>query len=68
MHLILGFGATGASYLRYLIKKNIPTLIMDSRDRPSGLLEFNDLNKQNFYLGKFDIGRSEEHTSELQSQ
>ena len=23
MHLILGFGATGASYLRYLNKKNI---------------------------------------------
>jgi len=23
MHLILGFGATGASYLRYLRKKNL---------------------------------------------
>ncbi|GIT61672.1 MAG: hypothetical protein Ct9H300mP20_14990 [Gammaproteobacteria bacterium] len=32
MHLILGFGATGASYLRYLNKKNISALIMDSRD------------------------------------
>ena len=55
MHLILGFGATGASYLRYLRKKNIPTLVMDSRDRPSGLLEFDNLNKRNFYLGKFDL-------------
>ena len=56
MHLILGFGATGASYLRYLIKKNISALIMDSRDRPSGLLEFDSLNNDNFLLGKFDVG------------
>jgi len=55
MHLILGFGATGASYLRYLRKKNIPTLVMDSRDRPSGLSEFSGIKKENFYLGKFDL-------------
>ena len=55
MHLILGFGATGASYLRYLRKKNIPTLVMDSRDRPSGLSEFSSVKKENFYLGKFDL-------------
>ena len=56
MHLILGFGATGASYLRYLNKKNISALIMDSRDRPSGLSEFDNLNNDNFHLGKFDVG------------
>ena len=55
MHLILGFGATGASYLRYLRKKNIPTLVMDSRDRPTGLSEFSGIKKENFYLGKFDL-------------
>ena len=56
MHLILGFGATGASYLRYLNKKNISTLIMDSRVRPSGLSEFDNLNHDNLLLGKFDAG------------
>ena len=56
MHLILGFGATGASYLRYLNKKNISTLIMDSRVRPSGLSEFDNLNNDNLLLGKFDAG------------
>ena len=54
MHLILGFGATGASYLRYLNKRNIPALIMDSRDNPPGLSEFKSLNKENLYLGGFN--------------
>ena len=56
MHLILGFGATGASYLRYLNERNISSLVVDSRDRPSGLLEFDNLKKDNFLLGKFDVG------------
>jgi len=56
MHLILGFGATGASYLRYLNEKNISALVMDSRDKPSGLSEFDNLKNENFLLGKFDVG------------
>jgi len=56
MHLILGFGATGASYLRYLNERNISSLVVDSRDRPSGLLEFDNLKNDNFLLGKFDVG------------
>ena len=55
MHLILGFGATGASFYRYLNKKNVPTLVVDSRERPSGLKEFDDVNEGNFFLGKFDL-------------
>ena len=54
MHLILGFGATGASYLRYLNKRNIPALIMDSRDNPPGLSGFKSLNKENLFLGGFN--------------
>ena len=54
MHLILGFGATGASYLRYLNKRNIPALIMDSRHHPPGLSEFTSLNKENLFLGGFN--------------
>lgn len=53
MHLILGFGATGASYLRYLNKKNIPSFIVDSRKNPPGLLEFKSLKEKNLFLGKF---------------
>ena len=56
MHLILGFGATGASYLRYLNERNISTLVVDSKDRPSGLLEFDNLKIDNFLLGKSDVG------------
>jgi len=56
MHLILGFGATGASYLRYLNERNISSLVVDSRDRPSGLLEFDNLENDNLLLGKFDVG------------
>ena len=54
MHLILGFGATGASYLRYLNKRNIPALIMDSRHHPPGLSKFTSLNKENLFLGGFN--------------
>ena len=54
MHLILGFGATGASYLRYLNKKNIPSFIVDSRKNPPGLLEFKSLKEKDLFLGKFN--------------
>tara|TARA_B100000029_G_scaffold134426_1_gene128752 strand:- start:6622 stop:7935 length:1314 start_codon:yes stop_codon:yes gene_type:complete len=56
MHLILGFGATGASYLRYLNERNISSLVMDSRTRPSGLQEFDNIRNDNFLLGRFDAG------------
>ena len=54
MHLILGFGATGVSYLRYLNKKNIPSFIVDSRKNPPGLLEFKSLKEKDLFLGKFN--------------
>ena len=54
MHLILGFGATGASFLRYLRRKDIPFLIMDSRIEPPGLLEFKEIDKKKLCLGRFD--------------
>ena len=54
MHLILGFGATGASFLRYLKIKDIPFFIMDSRLEPPGLLEFKEIDKKNLCLGRFD--------------
>ncbi|MBH32771.1 MAG: UDP-N-acetylmuramoyl-L-alanine--D-glutamate ligase [Gammaproteobacteria bacterium] len=54
MHLILGFGATGASFLRYLRKKNIPSIIMDSRKEPPGLAEFNQIDTKNLFLGRFE--------------
>ena len=54
MHLILGFGATGASYLRYLRSRNIPTMIMDSRPNPPGLLEFEELETNDLCFGRFD--------------
>ena len=54
MHLILGFGVTGASFLRYLNKKNIPTLIMDSRESPPGLSEFKSLKKENLFFGEYN--------------
>ena len=54
MHLILGFGATGASFLRYLRRKGIPFLIMDSRIEPPGLLEFKEIDKKKLCLGRFD--------------
>ena len=56
MNLILGFGATGASYLRYLNERNLSALVMDSREKPSGLSEFDNLNKDNILLSKFDVG------------
>ena len=55
MHLILGFGKTGASFIRYLERRHLPFFVMDSRLRPPGLSQFKNLNKTNFILGKFDI-------------
>ena len=46
MHLILGFGATGASFLRYTRKNKIPVIIFDTRDNPPGLTEFEDFNEE----------------------
>ena len=50
MHLILGFGATGASFLRYTRQNNLPVIIVDTRDSPPGLTEFEDLNEE-IHLG-----------------
>ena len=54
MHLILGFGATGASFLRYTRKNKIPVIIFDTRDNPPGLTEFEDFNEE-IYSGDFDL-------------
>lgn len=55
MNLILGFGKTGASFVRYLKNKDLSFLIMDSRLDPPGLLQFKDLSKKNLILGGFDL-------------
>tara|TARA_B100001179_G_scaffold182151_1_gene137549 strand:- start:1992 stop:3302 length:1311 start_codon:yes stop_codon:yes gene_type:complete len=54
LNLILGFGSTGASVARYLVRKNEPFLIMDSRQEPSGLQEISRLNPSELHLGRFD--------------
>ncbi len=54
MHLILGFGATGASFLRYLNQRKLPTLIMDSRESPPGLKDFKALKKENLFFGGYN--------------
>ena len=54
MNLILGFGYTGASFIRYLNRKELPFLIMDSRLKPPGLSQFKHLRKENMNLGYFD--------------
>ena len=60
MHLILGFGATGASFLRYLKIKDIPFFIMDSRLEPPGLLEFKEIDKKNLFLQNGQFVRQSE--------
>ena len=51
MNLILGFGSTGASVARYLVRKNEPFLIMEGylmrtpRGRKATDLAFNHLGK-----------------------
>jgi len=54
LNLILGFGSTGASVARYLVRKNEPFLVMDSRQEPSGLQEISRLNPSELHLGRFD--------------
>ena len=54
MNLILGFGSTGASVARYLVRKNEPFLVMDSRQEPSGLQEISRLNPSELHLVRFD--------------
>jgi UDP-N-acetylmuramoylalanine--D-glutamate ligase len=39
-YLIIGLGKTGLSCARYLHKQNISFTVMDTRDNPSGLAEF----------------------------
>ena len=54
MYLVLGFGKTGASFVRYLQEKELPFLIMDSRLNPPGLSQFSSFAKKNLLLGDFD--------------
>ena len=54
MYLILGFGETGASFVRYLQERELPFLIMDSRLEPPGLSQFGALKRENLFLGGFD--------------
>jgi len=54
LHLVVGLGATGFSCVRYLMSKNIPVMIADTRDHPPQLAEckkaFPDVR---IYLGEF---------------
>lgn len=40
LHVVIGLGATGLSCVRFLIKKNIPLVVMDTRDPPPNLAAF----------------------------
>lgn len=42
LHIIVGLGATGLSCARYLKAQGIPMVMMDTRESPSNLKEFQD--------------------------
>lgn len=54
LHLVIGLGATGFSCVQYLVSKNIPVIVVDTRENPPKLAE---CKKQfphiKIYLGKF---------------
>ena len=54
MNLILGFGETGASFVRFLETRGLPYLIMDSRLNPPGLSHFETLSEKDHFLGGFN--------------
>lgn len=42
LHLVVGLGKTGHSIARYLQRRNIPFCAFDTREAPTGLIEFNN--------------------------
>lgn len=54
LHLVIGLGATGLSCVRYLVLKNIPVAVADTRENPPKLAEFQcEFPNVPVYLGKF---------------
>ncbi|HLB56135.1 MAG TPA: UDP-N-acetylmuramoyl-L-alanine--D-glutamate ligase [Coxiellaceae bacterium] len=54
VHLIIGLGATGFSCVQYLASKNIPVIVVDTRENPPKLAECKkQFPKIEIYLGKF---------------
>ena len=54
MNLILGLGDTGLSIAKYLIKNKEDFIVMDSREKPPGLLLLKELHKSFSFINKFD--------------
>ena len=54
LNLILGFGSTGASVVRYFSKLDQPFIVVDSRKEPPGLKEIEWISKEKLHLGKFN--------------
>jgi len=40
LHVVIGLGATGLSCVRFLLKQHIPVVVMDTRDIPPNLAQF----------------------------
>lgn len=54
LHLVIGLGATGFSCVQYLQSKNIPVMVVDTRDNPPKLAECKKCFPNiEIYLGKF---------------
>src|SRR3989338_1063871 len=56
IHLVVGLGATGFSCVRYLMSKNIPVVVVDSRDHPPQLSDC----KKAFPTIKIVLGKFQE--------
>ena len=55
LHVIIGLGATGFSCARYLIERDIPVAVIDTRPNPPNLAELKQAYpKVQVSLGKFD--------------
>lgn len=53
-YLVIGLGSTGLSCVRYLVSKNIPVIVADSRENPPKLAELKkDFPNIEIHLGKF---------------
>lgn len=54
LHLVIGLGATGFSCVQYLQSKNIPVMVVDTRDNPPKLAECKKCFPHiEIHLGKF---------------
>lgn len=63
--IIIGLGNTGLSCAKYLLRKNIDFMLMDSRENPPNLAEFKKLfPEKKIHLGGFDQNIIQ-HSSEI---